>query len=663
MSRVLPIPMVTDDPWERLGLPGDYPSLSRDGQRLARINACRQFTVPCSLDEQAARFVRSLHFFDDYYLRPEVSEDGEVLFDPYFYDMWLPGPPFHDLFSFALWRHRMSAGVAMRGSAKTKLTAKETLLLMTATPAFSISYATSTNDLTQTFGERAKAQFEFNQRLNDDWAPEYGGALKGNRGSGSWGMTHFTLSNRSSLFCTSAESRQRGLRPRVYFLDDPEFDPKQSTSTELLRQGTEYLVFRVALPMVLRAGTKLCWRGTFVSKQHYLWMATQTQKQMRADGTEQDVPIDPRFGKWYRIIVRLLLDQKDGTTKSAWPHQWPIDEAEKKSLGLAEDTLTVPEVEELMGPGPFQAEMQANPGESGLKHFGEISEKLHGWWLEHEDDALVHAPWNSSAFLCWYKGDEVKKVRLRDLRGLGARFYQTCDTSFTDTLTSDYKACGVFCAIPTGEVFFLDAFAARCSQGRLIDELFLQAERWRTEVIYIEAVKQGASIVTDIAGVIRDNAVEMLRQWDWVPVVIPYNPGVASKESRIDASLTRRFRLGLFKLPMRLINSHPWAMLYNQVTGFNPIARDGGLQNDDLLDIAAAGCSPILLRGLPVAPTPQGGPADNPVERLLAGELQDRKTGMPMLLRAMHTMTVDEYHEVVRKVTSNVVNPIARNLE
>ena len=660
--QVRPIPLVTDDRFERLGLPGDYPSLSTDGQRLARINACRQFLVPGPADEQAARFVRALDFFDSYYLTPEASEDGDVLFDPYFYDMWLPAPEFHRLFTFAMWKARTSAGVAMRGGAKTKLTAKEVLLMMTASPAFGITYATSTNDLTQTFGERAKAQFEFNSRMNDDWGPEYGGALKGNRGSGSWGMTHFTLSNHSSLFCTSAESRQRGLRPRVYYLDDPEYDPKQSTSTELLRQGAEHLIFRVALPMVLRAGTKLCWRGTFVSKQHYLWIALQTQIALR-DGVEVEEPIDERFGRWYRIIVPLVLDKPDGTKQSAWPHQWPIDDAEKNRLGVAPDTLTIPEVEKMMGPAAFQAEMMANPGESGLRHFGEITEENNGLWYEDEDTELVDNPWQSHAKVCWHRDGKVQRIPLAKLREVGGQFYQVSDTSFTDTTTSDFKATGVFCVIPTGEVLFLDAFAARCSQIALIQEMLLQAQRWRVTAMYVEAIKQGASIVTELAGVIRDNQVAILKAWDYIPAVIPYNPGVAPKESRIAAALTRRMQLGLFKFPFRKINSHPWSMFYNQVIGFNPVARDGGLQNDDLLNIAADACSPLILRNVPVAPTPQVKGRKDPVAELLAGKLRDSKTGFPNFLLALPHLTTDQYHEAVRKVTSTPVNPIARNLQ
>lgn len=323
MATVTPISLSSSDPLERQGLPRDYAALTTDGQRLARVNAVRQHLVPGPLPERADRFVRALHFFDAYYLQPEVI-DGDKVWDSYFYDLPLPSPPLHDLMSRSLIMYRTSLEVGPRGFAKTKLTAKECLVQMLAEPTFQITYGTSTNDLTELFGDSVKFQVESNERINDDFGPEYGGYLKPHKGQGAWGMTNFKLTNRSGLFCTSAESRQRGLRPRVYYLDDPEWDPKQSTSMEVLRLGCENLIFRQALPMVMRAGARLAWRGTFVSKQHYLWQAAQVNGEGK--------PLDDRFGVWFRLIIPLVLVSPDGTQRSAWPHMWPIDDAERARL-------------------------------------------------------------------------------------------------------------------------------------------------------------------------------------------------------------------------------------------------------------------------------------------------------------------------------------------
>mgnify|MGYP000889946528 CR=1 FL=1 len=76
--RVIPIPLNSDDPNERRGLPKDYASLTVEGQRQARVNAVRQHLCTQDPEERALRFVRVVHFFDDYYL----TADEEADFNP-----------------------------------------------------------------------------------------------------------------------------------------------------------------------------------------------------------------------------------------------------------------------------------------------------------------------------------------------------------------------------------------------------------------------------------------------------------------------------------------------------------------------------------------------------------------------------------------------------
>lgn len=633
--RVIPIPLNSDDPNERRGLPKDYASLTVEGKRQARVNAVRQHLCTQDPEERALRFVRVVHFFDDYYL----TADEEADFNPYFYDMWCPSPQGHDLFHFAAMRYRMSAGVGPRGFAKSYGIAKEILPQMLAEPVFRISYATSTDDLTNIMGERCKIQFEENRRVIDDFAPEYGlkGTLKKNRGSGAWGMANFTLCNNSSLFCTSAQSRQRGLRPRVYYLDDPEYDPKESTSNEVLRANVERLIFNVALPMVRRSGARCSWRGTFVTKQAYLWTAINTTKE-EVDGRLIERPIDPRFGKWFRIIIPIVLVGKDGRERSAWPHMWPIDEAEKKALRLPVDTETIPEMRETLGESVFQAEYLANPGAGGASHFGDITDEAHGFRFGEPDVDFSENPWRSSTPLIYHYKGERHEIPLNKLKELGWRFYMTLDTSFTDTASSDYKAAGVFAVAPSGLVFFLDLWGEKCTQQKLVHAALTLAQRWRVDVMYPEAIKDGSSLVEDLQTIVRDNALEMLKEFDYIPTIIPFNPGTADKGSRIDASLTRRFTHGLFKFPLFLCNRHPWSLFLLQLQGFNPYARNCGLANDDFIDIAGMACSARILRGLPSVPQSTSPVADH-AKKFREGQLVDSKTGIPTFLLGAHEIT------------------------
>ena len=268
--------------------------LSDEGQRAARTNACRQFLVPGLTDAQKAdAYVASLNFFDFYYLHPEL----EVEFDPMFYDdAPLPTPEMHYDIARQWATERLSIAIAPRGSAKSSLVKKTILLETLARPKFSVIYATSTGDNTKSVGQSIKDQYSFNPRISDDFGAETAyGRLAPKRGEAPYGNTYMQLMNGSSLRCISAESKQRGGRPRLYVLDDPEYDPKASTSMSLIREYMDQLLFKVVLPMVMRAGCGARWLATFVSRRHYAFHA------MDVEGGKAR---DPRFNKWDRIIIR-----------------------------------------------------------------------------------------------------------------------------------------------------------------------------------------------------------------------------------------------------------------------------------------------------------------------------------------------------------------------
>lgn len=144
---------------------------------------------------------------------------------------------------------------------------------------YTILYATSTNDNAKGTGQSIKDQFQNNSRIHDDWSEEFNeGRIIPRRGEAPFGTELMQLRNGSWLRCISSESRQRGGRPRRYILDDPEYDPRASTSMSVLRSYMDSLLFKVVLPMVMRAGCGVDWLATFVSRRHYAWHALQTKK-------------------------------------------------------------------------------------------------------------------------------------------------------------------------------------------------------------------------------------------------------------------------------------------------------------------------------------------------------------------------------------------------
>ena len=109
-------------------LPTDYPDLSMEGQRQARINACRLWTAKDRNPQEIAEaFAASMRFFDMWYLHADKESD----FDPLFYDDDpLETPEFHyDILKQWAGSPR-NICIAPRGSAKSFLVRKACLLRM-----------------------------------------------------------------------------------------------------------------------------------------------------------------------------------------------------------------------------------------------------------------------------------------------------------------------------------------------------------------------------------------------------------------------------------------------------------------------------------------------------------------------------------------------------
>ena len=138
-------------------LPADYMELSEEGQRQARVNACRMWTGSKgrTTEELSEAFLAAVRFFDLWYLVP----DHEIDFDPLFYDDDpLATPAFHfDILK--IWSSTSrNITIAPRGSAKSFLVRKACLLRMISRPVYTILYATSTNDNAKGMGQCLKDQ-------------------------------------------------------------------------------------------------------------------------------------------------------------------------------------------------------------------------------------------------------------------------------------------------------------------------------------------------------------------------------------------------------------------------------------------------------------------------------------------------------------------------
>ena len=597
-------------------LPPDYPELSPEGQRLARVNACRQWMVRHSDPQRrATAFASAVHFFDSYYLYP----DDESEFNPMFYDDDPLEPPLGHFAIYRLWAlSRRAIVVAPRGFAKSNCIRKSTLLQMLSRPGYSFIYATSSHDNAAQTAQILKTQFTSNSRIYDDFAPESpGNRITPKRGEKSFGIELMYLDNGSWFRALSAESRQRGGRPQCYLLDDPEYDGRAGTSLSLLRSYMEQLLFKVVMPMVTRRDTSVRWLATFVSRRHYAWHAMDVEE--TPDGPRSR---DPRFDEWSRLVLKAEYKDDDGKPHSCWPTMWPLTDADKSRDPRLKEAVSLEQVKRLIGSANYAAEYMAEPGQAQDQHFGVLEETKHGWWMEEPDG---EDPRHSKTFICWYdKEGEKQSETLSNFLSSRVRTFITCDTSYTNTKDSDYKVATLMGYEPiTATLFVLDSWAGQTKESVLIQKAFQMAQRWGCNSIHPEVVKQSFSLYATMQSIVQQRAVEMAGV-DSLPRIVALKVGQMDKSSKINA-LGFRFEHGLIKMPLRRRYDSPWKMLFNQIEEFNPDASNGGLQHDDIIDTVAM--SMFIVKGRQYAPKTDNEPVDV-WEKIRSGTTRDPQTGI-----------------------------------
>ena len=570
------------------------------------------------MTQKAEAYVASLNFLDFYYLHPDL----DVEFDPMFYDdAPLPTPEMHYDIARQWATERLSIAIAPRGSAKSSLVKKTILLETLARPKFSVIYATSTGDNTKSVGQSIKDQYSFNPRISDDFGAETPyGRLAPKRGEAPYGNTYMQLMNGSSLRCISAESKQRGGRPRLYVLDDPEYDPKASTSMSLIREYMDQLLFKVVLPMVMRAGCGARWLATFVSRRHYAFHA------MDVEGGKAR---DPRFNKWDRIIIRSEYQDEQGNPKSCWPDMWPATTAERDLLAIKDERfkkcVSLEEIKETIGVANYLSEYMAQPGRGDEVFFPNLEEEKHGYWFEEPDEQLEVDPHNSNTIVCWHTNDDLRKQTLGSLLA-SCRLFMAVDTSYTSTKDSDSKVCTLMGVNKENELFVFDMWSQQCQQQKLIDAVLQMADKWRCPTVHVEGIKEGLSVYDTLYSIVSTRASDMANV-SHLPRIKKFNPGMTSKSAKI-AALLRRFDYGKIKIPLRDRNRKPWRALVDQIEQFNPEARDGGLQHDDELDTVSM--SMYIIRGKPGKAVQEELEDRSVIEKLRQGETHDQH-GNPIL--------------------------------
>jgi hypothetical protein len=594
-------------------LPPDYNDLSEDGQRQARINATRQWLVRDAAphDIKARRLTHSMRFFDDYYLTPE---------DAYFYPptLWAPSPHFHDHMLSLIVRHRYTVAGAPRGFAKTGFVRKLLLATTLSSPLYQITYASSTNTIVKKTMNALKRQWTRNRYIFDDFAPEYEGRIlprKGFAPFGGGGEIH--LNNMSSIFFTSVKAKNRGDRPLLFVLDDPEWDSSASTDDQVKREDMSDFLFDIVMPMVQQEGCRLFWVGTIISRRHYLYMALDKVKDPI---TGEPVPRDPDFRRWQTLRLKALNTLPDGSEVSLWPEKYPVSELHR--------------IREDMGEARFRAEYQNDPA-AGMGSFW-LDSTRHSYWLKPPPEpADPHPspydnPRESNWLIGWHDdrtNSPVEKPLSEFLQE--TVIIQTVDSASTISATSDYSASCVMGIHNSRNLFVLDLWADRVNEGALTQSILTLGYKWMPIILGVESAGIGEIIKHRIGMVFRERAEKS----GWMPKIIPVSTANRRKEERI-GGMAWRFgtkdghQSSLIKFPFwqqhggrSLSSSHPWNLLHEQVSDFVAEIMGGGLTHDDCLD-ALAMHQPIIAKApmlRPSAPTPK-----DDLQMAMEGNLYDK---------------------------------------
>ena len=602
-------------------LPADYSSLTAQGQRAARVNACRQWLVPSLSDqERGVVFNLCVVFFDHTYLRE--SDEG---YHPMFYEL----PPVADapFFSYArqcVAEYKANLIVFPRGYAKSTIAEQCTLLRSISCPLYSTVYITNIFLNAKKRGGRLRFQCYNNELIQRDWGPEYGGSLKPPRGEMPSGIDHFVLTNGSEILVRSVGSELRGLRVRRALVDDPEADEAASTSMTTRVEELDTVINSLVVPMVLRPGCGVDWLATFISKKHLAWKAMQTRKVGNVH-----VARDIRFQEWNRIFVPAAYTTPEGL-HSTWPALYPATEADIQADPALKGATSLEKTRRIMGDRRFFAEYMGRPADSGASFMPAFTPERHGWWLKNVDDIYHTNPRASEALICYNdpsSGEPIETPLKKFFQSVA--LFMHCDYAYTHHSNSDFKATGLFAFLRgPGIRFCLDLWAERCPPTRFTKAILQMADRWRCPQVYVEAIREGYTLYDDLRSVISTRIARNFGITHY-PRIHKQPRTMAAKTDRI-AALSPILDNNLFKFPLFLEQRSPWSMLFQQFREFTPEAKDGGLENDDCIDLCAMTrdvISGAIPRTLPTDPTePQ-----DALAHILDGKLTDEH-GSPYAL-------------------------------
>lgn len=567
-------------------LPPDYQDLTRGGQKLARLNAV-------SLQETPDDLVTAWAMFRQWYLFPDGATLG-------FYGSDLTeSPPFHYDLIRSIGQYAYNAWACPRGFGKSTLVDEMILLLALTRPAYSLAMCLASDNLVNDRFGLYQTQFVSNERILHDF-----GVMKPQRGEGAWNQHVLRLQNGSRVRGFAVQGRKRGIkpRPRLLFLDDPEYDPTASTDMTRLREDFDWLLFRVLLPMGQK-GMCMFWPGTIITKQGCLWRVCRSD--------------DPQFNRWNRVILAAEEPDATGEMHALWPQLWSMEDLARRKQDL--------------GAAAYAAEMLNRPGVSSEATF-QMDPIRHGYVIDGEPNP--QAPLVSPAAVHYWAKAVSSDNMMEHTATWGehvAGMYRMAlvDYAYTMGRHSDYSTIVVLgFSRPDDILWVLDVWAGKVRDTELLRRIWLMGSRWRVPVVGIEAVAIQERIFDSASTFLQETADA---HGGWMPRVAPIKyPYGVTKQDRI-AGMQWRFTADRIKLPFGYENLPHWAMLFQQLREFQAEARDGNLMHDDLAD-ALSMYQQLKRSRAPRSPGDAPTAPGDAMDLLRSGETDYFGTGIPAVL-------------------------------
>lgn len=493
-------------------LPSDYPTLSKDGKRKARVNAA-------SLGGRPDLEVASWHFFRETYLIPQGLT--------WYRNDYTPSPDSHYKWIYDWYSNDRLIHAAPRGTCKTTVNLEDILKKITTNHHWECALFLATQNFAADRLGRLMDQIESNPLIIEDF-----GKLKIKRGSGRWNRgSCMELTNGSRVNAIPITGASLGSRPSgLLVLDDVEKSDDLVKLPSDLRENFERFFFNALYPMANSPGKRIPMRviGTLYHRRMFIYWLYSTE--------------DKRVSSYFTRIL-MDIDTMD----------WNVFDKDWKDRMILE-----------IGLANFNAQYMNAPG-TEAEHILQIHPELCTYWLEDLDQESHDDPLNSKSLvishnLIGYKDEKNKKEEpvpipnkiVREFGDViqGMRRFICVDSAKTTTELSDFSVVHVMGFENTSEhrdtLWSLDLWRGKVRNEELVRTIYQMAQKWQVNFIGVEAY----AVYSTFFEMCRDALPSMYGKTGRVPRVMPLTfPTKYSKEDKL-MGLEWRFRQYRVKLPL-----------------------------------------------------------------------------------------------------------------